>query len=502
MKSHMHRFVFAFVLMALLAAVPVQVFAQDGGDVLIVPLDHPQAAFLESRAYAASLGATAEFRKMEWVALDPINNRIYWAMTEIGKGMSDGEGDIQLEENLCGAVYMGELDADYNVSLLTPVIVGGPYDETAEVNQCVVNNIANPDGLVVDANGDLWIAEDTGLHANNTLWKWDGETLIRFATVPVGAEVTGTWVGPDGTLFFNSQHPSAINVHPFNRGVIGVVNGFKATDSFAALPAPTGMDIHKVMVAAGAYQILARVGSDIPSDIYSDKFGQINDVYGDQLHMCNAPDGNMYLPVATDGSEGYLYTNFECQPGGVSQMYIRNNGTSWDVLEGVNVDFAEVNGTWDNCGSTVTPWNTALSAEEYEPIASVSGYQENVAAMTAYLGEQANPYDYGYMVEIIPDPDGDMLNSLVVKHYTLGRIAHENAVVLPDNKTIYHGDDGTNVVFFKSVLAEAGDLSASTLYAAKVTQQDDGSFALEWIELGSSTNDDVAAAIAEIELPE
>ena len=143
---------------------------------------------------------------------------------------------------------------------------------------------------------------------------------------------------------------------------------------------------------------------------------------------------------------------------------------------------------------------TALTAEEYEPIASVDGWQEGVAVMSDYLGEQANPYDYGWMVEMMPDDEGDILGSLVQKQYALGRFSHENAVVMADNKTVYHGDDGTDVVFFKTVADEAGDLSAGTIYAAKATQNDDGSFNLEWIELGKGTNDEIAEAIRALPL--
>ena len=84
----------------------------------------------------------------------------------------------------------------------------------------------------------------------------------------------------------------------------------------------------------------------------------------------------------------------------------------------------------------------------------------------------------------------------------MGRFSHENGVVMGDRKTVYHGDDGTDVVFFKFVADEAGDLSAGTLYAAKVTQTEDGSFGLEWIELGKGNDDEIAEAIATLELPE
>ena len=219
-------------------------------------LDHPAAPFVMTHDYAKQAGATAEWRKMEGVFVDAPNNKLYIAMSEIGKGMSDGAGDIQLDENPCGIVYEAALDASFNISKLTPLVVGGPYDESAEENDCALGAIANPDNLAIDARGRVWIGEDTGLHLNNALWVYDPSTtqaLTRFATVPLGAEVTGLKISDDGTLFMNVQHPDAGNVYPFNRGVIGVVTGFNAnTDDFTELAVPEGEPLSKVaQVAAG-----------------------------------------------------------------------------------------------------------------------------------------------------------------------------------------------------------------------------------------------------------
>ncbi len=486
------------VVMLLGVAVPAA-FAQD--DQPLLPLDHPVASFLESRAVAAKLGATAEFRKMEWVAYDDVNKKLYMSMTEIGKGMTDGKGDIQLEENPCGIVYTADVDATNNISNLKPLIIGGPFDKEAKGDKCDPNNVANPDSVFTDTKGRLWIGEDTSYHVNNVLWMWDGTKLNRFATLPLGAEVTGFFAAKDGTVFLNVQHPSGSNLYPYNRGVVGVVNGFKATDAFKPMETPKGQDQRRVMTAAGQYQVLSRVGMTIPNDIHAQRFGQVNDLNGKLLAICNHPDGNMWLPTADDGSEGNLFSNYECQPGAVSRLYIRNNGKTWDVLEGENVDFSGVNGTWNNCGAIVSPWNTGMTGEEYEPFATQADWKKNVAPMTAYLGKQANPYDYGYIVEVSPDPNGDTAGAVVQKHYAMGRFSHEMNVVLPDNKTAYFGDDGTNTVMFKFVADEAGDMSAGTLYAAKVTQKPDQSFDLQWIKLGSGNDDEIADAIANFELP-
>jgi secreted PhoX family phosphatase len=491
------------VLLALIVTivllVPTAVLAQDPQP--LVPLTDPLAPFLESRAYAASKGATAEFNKMEWVAFNPKTNKLYIVMSDVTKAMSDGEGSVKVEENRCGIIYEATPDEDLNITNLKPVLVGGPYNKDADGDRCDTGNISNPDSLFVDSFGNLWIGEDTSNHINNALWRWDGKELLRFATLPTGAEVTGVYVNNAGALFFSVQHPSAMSMYPFNRGTVVVINGFKANDPFKSVAVPTGDAMHTVTLAKGTYQVLLRVGESIPNDIYGHRFGQIDRLDGSLQLVCNHPDGNVFLPIDSAGTEGYLYTNFECRPGGVSKLYLRQDGNSWEILEGENVDFSGVMGTWNNCGSSITPWNTVVTSEEYEPFAFADSWKENVPTMTDFLGEQANPYDYGYLIELTPDPDGESPATIVEKRYAMGRFSHEMAFIMPDGKTVYHGDDGSNVILFKFVADEAGNLSAGTLFAAAVTQKADGSFDLKWIELGSGSDDEIAEAIQTMELP-
>eukprot|EP00961_Rhodomonas_salina_P148202 1995315-Rhodomonas_salina.1 len=58
----------------------------------------------------------------------------------------------------------------------------------------------------------------------------------------------------------------------------------------------------------------------------------------------------------------------------------------------------------------------------------------------------------------------------VVKHYAMGRQASELSYVMPDKKTVYTTDDGTNRYFQKFVADHPGDLSEGTLYCSKFTQ--------------------------------
>ncbi|WP_255681624.1 alkaline phosphatase PhoX [Natrinema sp. SYSU A 869] len=219
------------------------------------------------------------------------------------------------------------------------------------------------------------------------------------------------------------------------------------------------------------------------------------------------PDFNGFVPTDEDSNEGYLFTNWETQPGMVSRMHIsqRSDQGEWSVHEKQNLDFRPVEGTWNNCFGTVSPWGTPLTSEEYEPDAYAwfhpdeTGYGNPEQRFEDYLGYFGNPYRYGYIVEI-ENPTAD--DPAPVKHYAMGRFSHENSVVMPDQKTVYMSDDGTGTVFFKFVADEPGDLSAGTLYAARAKQERgynpaDVGFSLDWIELAHVTDEQVEQWIAE-----
>lgn len=84
------------------------------------------------------------------------------------------------------------------------------------------------------------------------------------------------------------------------------------------------------------------------------------------------------------------------------------------------------------------------------------------------------------------------------KWYAAGRRSNELAYILPDEKTMYLSDDGTNVVFQKFVADEPKDFSSGTLYAAKMNQETDGTkggtFGIEWIDLGPATSAEIEEA--------
>jgi secreted PhoX family phosphatase len=485
--------------LACAAALVVVAFAQTSG-FQPFPKGNAFEAFINTQTFASEKGATAEWRKMGGVAYQPKTRALYYAITAFGKGMSDGKGDIQFKENKCGAIMMGSLDEKMNLSGLSTIIAGGPFDEKNKAYPCNANAISNPDNIFADSKGNLWIGEDTDYHQNQFLWLWNGKELKRFATMPLGAEVTGLRVLENGTVFLNIQHPSGTNTYPFNRGTVGVITGFKAGDDFKSVPVPTGDNTKRLTLAAGQYQVLGRAGDQIPGG--DAKFGQLNRANGEMMDVCNNPDGNMFLPTSSSNTEGYLYTNFECAPGAMSKIYIRRaaNGT-WQSIEGESVDFSGVGGTWSNCAASVTPWNTGLSGEEYP--ADVAGewadWEASIPRMEAHLGYKPNQYNIGYALEINPGggEDGGIFSG-VTKRYAMGRQSWELGLVMPDGKTVYSGNDGTDRVMLKFVADKAEDLSAGTLYAAKV-KQDGEKLGITWIELGKGKDEDIAKAIVALD---
>jgi hypothetical protein len=160
------------------------------------------------------------------------------------------------------------------------------------------------------------------------------------------------------------------------------------------------------------------------------------------------------------------------------------------------VDTAPVNGVWITCGASLSPWNTHLSSEEYEPDTTKLEKNEEFAAFSQNLfgdPKKANPYHYNHIPEVTVNPDG---TGTVKKHYVLGRISHELIQVMPDERTAIMGDDATNGGLFMFVADKPRDLSAGTLYVAKWAQktaENGGSGDLSWIKLGHATSDEIKA---------
>jgi len=223
-----------------------------------------------------------------------------------------------------------------------------------------------------------------------------------------------------------------------------------------------------------------------------------------------------------------IYGTLPC-PMTITTLEQNTQTGSLSVKYQYQVPTSSVQGLWITCGASLSPWNTHLSSEEYEPDAwlvmmrKAKGSALTAAELTGWRASHmslanaslarffsfsrntldtsstpeadttANPYHYGHVPEVSVNPDG---TGSIRKHYCLGRISRELVQVMPDQKTVLMGDDYTGGALFMFIADTPGDLSAGTLYGAKMTQtsaDSGGTFILSWLKLGSANSKEIKA---------
>jgi uncharacterized protein len=262
------------------------------------------------------------------------------------------------------------------------------------------------------------------------------------------------------------------------------------------------------------WNTIARSGQKIGDTV----FGGLLDMAGNALigkngapAVSDAADFTSILPV---GGKLYSITHFESIPAAMylSELAQATNGTLTAVSTR-SIDFSALGGLWNPCAGSVTPWNTHLGSEEYPPdarsIENADSYADldgEMLDMAKYFGVNTalaplaafksvfQPYKYGFPVEISINDEGE---TAVAKHYAMGRVAVELALVMPDKKTAYISDDGTNTGFYRFVADKEGDLSSGQLFAAKWQQtsaEGAGAANISWVDLGHGSDAEIAAA--------
>lgn len=195
------------------------------------------ASRLETLRYAVIKGATQEFEKYEGVTFDPSRNKMYIAISSIRRGMAStysetlsGAGnDINIAENLCGAVYQLDVTNDYVTYNMKTLIAGASKTYNNGV-QCDLDKIGMPDNVTMGPTNDYiligedsdWLASSTSagiasskIHRNDVLWAYDlkNSKLTRILSSPVGAEVTSP-------MYYRNingwDYITAVIQHPYN----------------------------------------------------------------------------------------------------------------------------------------------------------------------------------------------------------------------------------------------------------------------------------------------
>jgi secreted PhoX family phosphatase len=139
--------------------------------------DLRKVPFLETRAAAKEAGGTVEFNKAEGV--DSVEGAgpgdyIYFGISELNDDMSNDIGDVQLDRVDGGVVYRAEIENDYDVSTLVPVIVGPDASDPASIAN---DALVNVDNVYVMDDGRVLCCEDADKfgrsYSNDCLYVYD-----------------------------------------------------------------------------------------------------------------------------------------------------------------------------------------------------------------------------------------------------------------------------------------------------------------------------------------
>ncbi|RKD88111.1 alkaline phosphatase PhoX [Halopiger aswanensis] len=151
--------------------------------------------FLETRAAAKEIGATIEFNKAEGIdAHDEAEpgDYVYFGISSLGGNMTDREGDLQYDTVATGVVYRAELERDYNVSTLEPVVVGPNEGDSQELLNA---SLINVDNLMVLDDRRVILCEDKGnfgrSYNNDTLWVYEPPARVQVDSLAVSHDATG-----------------------------------------------------------------------------------------------------------------------------------------------------------------------------------------------------------------------------------------------------------------------------------------------------------------------
>eukprot|EP00961_Rhodomonas_salina_P150937 2032552-Rhodomonas_salina.1 len=122
---------------------------------------------------------------------------------------------MKVEANKCGCIYAMDVDENFSVSNMHPLVCGAPLDSDDENNNgCDPNHIAEPDNCaMIDEFDQLIIGEDTGEHWNDVIWVYDFHTkgLTRIFSTPTAAETTSPYWHHDINGF---NYITAVVQHP------------------------------------------------------------------------------------------------------------------------------------------------------------------------------------------------------------------------------------------------------------------------------------------------
>jgi len=162
--------------------------------------DLRRVPFLETRAAAKELGASIEFNKAEGV--DSVDDSqpgdfVYFGISAFEDQLADDEGDIQMDRVSGGIVYRAELEPNYNVSRLDPVIAGPDLNESVDGPEEADDALRNIDNVYTMRDGRVLCCEDgfggpSRSYPNDGLYVFQPNVQVDVDSMAVGYGQTGS----------------------------------------------------------------------------------------------------------------------------------------------------------------------------------------------------------------------------------------------------------------------------------------------------------------------
>jgi secreted PhoX family phosphatase len=171
------------------------------------------AAFLETHRYAALVGASMGFTKMEGTTVNAKDKIAYSALQNCQNSMVAGHAlnvagnGIAIPKALNAGAVMAlrltggqkdlggtSINSEWMPADLKALITGEDIAADALGNTANPDRIGNPDNLKFSEKmRTLFIGEDSSQHVNNFLWAYNVDTkvLSRLMSIPAGGESTG-----------------------------------------------------------------------------------------------------------------------------------------------------------------------------------------------------------------------------------------------------------------------------------------------------------------------
>ncbi len=192
---------------------------------------------IKTRQAADAVGAT-KMDRPEWVAVHPVTQEVYLALTNNSARGTDKQPSVDAanprSRNAYGhIVRWREQGGDVSAQKFRweHFVLAGDTQSSEAAGRGTVkgDSFGSPDGLWFDARGVLWIQTDVAAAdlrrpeytriGNNQMLAADVFTgeIRRFLVGPKDCEVTGVTMSPDGkSMFVNIQHPGELPGSPRN----------------------------------------------------------------------------------------------------------------------------------------------------------------------------------------------------------------------------------------------------------------------------------------------